>query len=527
MTAQLPDAQLPHIFPTVVHMLADAAQIAPQREAVVCEGERLNYGEYQRCVAWFADELIGLGAGGGRVGIVLGNSIDICVAMFAIHAARAQAVPINPAYTERELRHILQDADVQAVIYSDDKRELVEMLAADLRIPHRIRIAADSRRLTEWRSAADKALPQPLPQPEDLATLQYTGGTTGRAKGVNLTHKTVAANISQREAMLPARKDVERLLCVMPLFHIYAVAMCLHNMAYARGTLVILPRYTPEAVLEIVPGEHITVFAGSPTLFIGLLGHPKFSQTDFSSLYLSYSGSAALPEELFKRWQTATGAPVMEGYGQSESGPVLSFNPLHGERKCGSVGLPLPETRIEIVDLEEGTRVLPVGEKGEIRVQGPQVMSGYRNLPKETAETLRNGWLYTGDIGEFDADGYLYIRDRKKEMAKVSGFNVFPREIEEVLFQHPAVREAAVVAVPDAYRGEVVKAYVVPHQADSVSVAQLAVHCQANLAKYKWPASIDLVTELPKTGVGKIDKNRLREKPQADPVQAQGSGSVH
>ena len=519
-------SELPYVFPTVVHMLADAAKLAPQREALVCDEERLSYSEYLRCVAGFAHELIGLGASGGRVGIVLGNSIDICVAMFAIHAARAQAVPINPAYTERELRHILEDASLQAVIYADDKREVIERLAAELNIPHRIRIAADSRRLTEWRNSADMALPQPLPRAEELATLQYTGGTTGRAKGVNLTHGAVAANISQREALLPARKDQERLLCVMPLFHIYAVAMCLHNMAYARSTLVILPRYTPEAVFELVARERITVFAGSPTLFIGLLGHPAFGQADFSSLQLSYSGAAALPEELLKRWQSATGAPVLEGYGQSETGPVLSFNPLNGERKFGSVGLPLPETRIEIVDLEQGARVLAVGEKGEIRIQGPQLMTGYRNLPKETAETLRHGWLYTGDIGEFDGDGYLYIRDRKKEMAKVSGFNVFPREIEEVLYQHPAVREAAVVAVPDSYRGEVVKAFVVPHQQDMVTAEQLALHCQANLAKYKWPTAIKLVTELPKTGVGKVDKNRLREVLAQPAEPARGPGNA-
>ncbi len=502
--------ELPHVYPSVVHMLAETAQRVPQRNALVCEGERLSYREYLSCVAGFAHELIALGAGGGRVGIVLGNSVDICIAMFAIHAARAQAVPINPAYTERELRDILQDAAVQVVIYANDKKEVIEALADELHIPHRIRIAADSRRLIEWRNVEGIELPQPLPRADELATLQYTGGTTGRAKGVNLTHGAVTVNISQREALLPARKDQERLLCVMPLFHIYAVAMCLHNMAYSGGALVILPRYTPEAVFEIVQRERITIFAGSPTLFIGLLAHPGFAQVDFSSLHLSYSGSAALPEELLRRWQEATGAPVLEGYGQSETGPVLSFNPLHGERKFSSAGLALPDTRIEIVDLEQGTRVLAVGEQGEIRVQGPQLMSGYRNLPKETAETLRDGWLYTGDIGEFDADGYLYIRDRKKEMAKVSGFNVFPREIEDVLYQHPAVREAAVVAVPDAYRGEVVKAFVVLHQDNSVTVEALALHCQANLAKYKWPASINLAAELPKTGVGKIDKNRLR-----------------
>ncbi|CAG4882813.1 putative Long-chain-fatty-acid--CoA ligase [Georgfuchsia toluolica] len=514
-------SKLPHVYPTVVHMLDEAALQAPEREALVCETERLNYREYLRCVAGFAHELIGLGAIGGRIGIVLGNSMDICIAMFAIHAARAQAVPINPAYTERELRHIFQDADLQVVIYADDKRAVVEALADELGIPSRIRVGAGARRFTQWRAEEDLRLPLPLPSADDLATLQYTGGTTGRAKGVNLTHRAVAFNISQREAILPTRKDQERLLCVMPMSHIYAAAMCLHNMAYARGTLVILPRYAVTAVFDIVRRERITIFAGSPTLFVGLLAHPGFAQADFSSLYLSYSGSAALPEELLRRWQDATNAPVLEGYGQSETGPVLSFNPLHGERKYGSVGLPLPDTIIEIVDLEQGTRVLGLGEKGEIRVRGPQLMSGYRNLPMETAETLRDGWVYTGDIGEFDADGYLYIRDRKKEMAKVSGFNVFPREIEEVLYQHPSVREAAVVAVPDAYRGEVVKAFVVPHQNSGVTEEQLATHCHTNLAKYKWPMAITLLNELPKTCVGKIDKNCLREAQGAAPTQAQ------
>jgi long-chain acyl-CoA synthetase len=307
----------------------------------------------------------------------------------------------------------------------------------------------------------------------------------------------------------------------MPLFHVYATAMCLHNMVFARGTMIVMPRYTPEAVFELLSSERITIFAGSPTLFVGLMSHPQFARADFSRIHLSYSGSAALPEELLRRWETATGAPVIEGYGQSEAGPVISFNPQNGIRKPGSVGIPVPDTLVEIVDTDEGTRVLPVGEKGEIRINGPQVMVSYRNLPDETASTLREGWLHTGDIGEFDGDGYLYIRDRKKEMAKVSGFNVFPREIEEVLYLHPGVQEAAVVAVPDSYRGEIVRALVVP-RTDEVTAAQLAEHCRTNLAKYKVPATISLVSELPKTGVGKIDKNRIRAElaSRAEPSQS-------
>jgi long-chain acyl-CoA synthetase len=469
-------------------------------------------------VSWFARELVDLGARDQRVGIVLGNSADICVAMFAVHAASAQAVPCNPLYTERELRAIFSDAALHAVIYSEDKRSLVETLADELRIPHRVCVGGE-RRLTAWRDARDVALPQPLPAPTALATLQYTGGTTGRSKGVNLTHAAIVTNISQREALVPVRPSVERLLCVMPLFHVYAVAMCLHNMVYARGALVIIPKYTPEAVLATLVLERISIFAGSPTLFIGLLSHADFGKADFSRLNVSYSGSAALPEELLRRWETATGAPVIEGYGQSEAGPVISFNPLLDRRKAGSVGVPVPCTQIEVVDLESGERPLPVGEKGEIRVRGPQTMRDYRNLPAETDEALRDGWLYTGDIGEFDADGYLYIRDRKKEMAKVSGFNVFPREIEEVLYLHPGVQEAAVVAVPDAYRGEVVKAFVVARAGSPVTEGDLLEHCMSNLTRYKIPAALTMVASLPKTVVGKLDKNQLRLDLQKDVIQ--------
>ncbi len=501
--------KIPDVYPTVVHMLAAAALQAPDHEALVCQDERLTYAQYLRCVTWFSHELVDMGARGKRVGIVLGNSLDICVAMFSAHAAGAQVVPCNPMYTERELRTIFEDADLHAVIYADEKHDVVMLLSDEFAVPNRIRIGSEGRRLIAWRNAADRELPQPMPASAALATLQYTGGTTGRSKGVNLTHHSVATNIRQREALVPTRSDCERLLCVMPLFHVYATAMCLHNMAYARGTMIVIPRYTPQTVFELLASERITIFAGSPTLFVGLMSQAQFAQADFSRIYLSYSGSAALPEELLRRWEAATGAPVIEGYGQSEAGPVISFNPQNGIRKPGSVGIPVPDTLVEIVDTDEGTRVLPVGEKGEIRIRGPQVMVSYRNLPDETAGTLRDGWLYTGDIGEFDSDGYLYIRDRKKEMAKVSGFNVFPREIEEVLYLHPGVQEAAVVAVPDSYRGEIVRALVVPRSKD-VTIAQITEHCKANLAKYKVPATVSLVSELPKTGVGKIDKNRIR-----------------
>lgn len=497
-------------YPSVVHMLAEAGEAAPHGEALVCGDERLTYRQYLRCVGGFARELIGNGAAGGRVAIILPNSIDICIALFGVHAAGAQAVPLNPLYTEHELQPLLVDASPSVIVYADEDAARIEALAARLGIVHRVRIGDAARRLTNWRDDSSATLPQPMPVADALATLQYTGGTTGRSKGVNLQHGPVAVNVQQREALLPTRRGEERLLCVMPLFHVYAVAMCLHNMALAQGALVILPRYRPEFVLETLVRERVTIFAGSPTLFVGLLNHPDFRREAFSTLRLSYSGSAALPEELLRRWEAATGAPVLEGYGQSEAGPVVSFNPVDGIRKPGSVGIPLPMTEVQIVDIDTGTKILRTGEQGEIRVRGPQVMRDYRNLPEETARTLRDGWLYTGDIGELDRNGYLFVRDRKKEMAKVSGYNVFPREIEETLYQHPAVAEAAVVGVPNAYRGEAIHAFVVVGHGMRTEADELLEHCRRMLAPYKIPAQLRLVDSLPKTGVGKIDKNALR-----------------
>ena len=501
---------LPRHFPTVVHMLQEAAAEAGDAEALVAGDERLSYAEYLSCVAGFARELQTRVAAGERVAMLMGNSTDICIALFATHAAGAVAVPLNPLYTERELRPVLADARPTVLIHDDAVAPLAVALSEELGISHVIAVGPANRRLTVWRHEQLRLL-EPLPSPDSLATLQYTGGTTGRSKGVRLTHAAIATNIAQREALLPTRSGIERLLCVMPLFHVYAIAMCLHNMVACRGCMIVLPRFQPKEVLDLIRTERVTIFAGSPTLFNGLMNHEAFASADFTSLHLSYSGSAALPEELFRRWESASGAPVVEGYGQSESGPVVSFNPLDGIRKPGSVGIPLPGTEVQIVDLATGEQPLPAGERGEIRVRGPQVMSGYHQLPEETSAALRNGWLYTGDIGEFDADGYLYIRDRKKEMVKVSGFNVFPREVEEVLYAHPAVLEAAVIGLPDAYKGESVCAFVVLRRGAATDSDALADHCRKNLARYKVPGRIEIVTELPKTRVGKFDKLKLRE----------------
>ncbi len=504
--AKLAGEALPTVHPTVVHMLADAAARTGDRVALVDGDRQLTYRDYLACVAGFARELIELGAAGERVALVLGNSLDMAVAMFAVHAAGAQAVPVNPIYTARELKHILDDAAPVVVLHDP----AVTSLLADIDAEHRIEIGGETgRRLDRWAGGASE-LP-PLPDPDGLASLQYTGGTTGLPKGVIATHRQMATNISQREALLPTRTDGERILCVMPLFHVFAVSMCLHLAAYCRGTLVIQSRYHPETVLKALRDDGVTVLPGGPTIFNGLMAHPDFAAGEFPDLRICYSGSAPLPEQTLRKWEAATGCAILEGYGQTEAGPVLTYNPDDGVRKAGSVGVALPETDLQVVDVETGSRVLGVGEQGEIRARGPQIMSGYRNRPDATAEALRDGWLYTGDIGEFDSDSYLYVRDRKKDMAIVGGYNVYPREIDEVLHGHPDVLEAAAVGVPDDYRGEVIKAGVVLKMGAHANAERVLDHCRSNLAKYKVPMAIEIVAELPKTAVGKIDKKAVKE----------------
>lgn len=493
---------LPKVHETVVHMLADAAERRPDAIALANGAIELSYRDYAASVAGLAGRLLSLGARGERVALMMGNSIDMAIAMFAVHASGAQAVPINPLYTAREAQYILGDAAPIATIHDTAVAALVGDLDATGE-----RILGGG---TDFVARGDTALPTPFPAAEDLATLQYTGGTTGYPKGVNITHGQMSVNISQREAILPTAPDAESIVCVMPLFHVFAVSMCLHLACYCRGRLYILDRYHPAVLCNALESEKVTILPAGPTIFTGLLNFDAFAATDLGALKWCYSGSAPLPEETLRRWEDATGCFILEGYGQTEAGPVLTYNPAIGVKKPGSVGIALIDTDVQIVDLETGTEILPAGEAGEIRARGPQIMAGYRNLPEETANTLRDGWLYTGDIGEFDSDGYLIIRDRKKDMAIVGGYNVFPREIDEVLYTHPAVADAAAIGVPDDYYGEVIRAWVTLKPGSDCTEADLIEFCAANLAKYKVPSTVSIGEAIPKTTIGKIDKKALR-----------------
>jgi long-chain acyl-CoA synthetase len=480
---------------TVLALLQRAVAWAPDAEAVVCGPARLTYRQYLQAVAGLAVRLRALGAAGERVALLSANSAEAAVATLAIQAAGAVFCPMNPTYTERELRQILDDCRPRIAVCDAVCAPLVLGLAAETGIAHVI--VPDG-----FAQTGDGALE--LPDAGAIGMIQYTGGTTGRPKGVMLTHRAIATNVLQREVFLPTRSG-DRFLCMMPLFHSFALAMNLYQALVCAGTLVILPRYRPDRVVAALAEERISVLPAGATVFTGLLGYEGFAGADLRQLRACYSGASALPAEILRRWEDATGVPIYEGYGQTEAGPILTYNSPGFTMKPGHVGLPLPGTDIQIVDAVTG---LPTDLPGEIRARGPQIMVGYWNRAEETASALRDGWLHTGDIGVIDGDGHLAILDRLKDMVITGGYNVYPREVEDVLLMLPAVREAAVFGVPDAYRGEVLHAHVVLHR--PMAVADILAHCGANLAKYKVPASLAVVEAIPRTGVGKIDKVALR-----------------
>jgi long-chain acyl-CoA synthetase len=519
----------------LAQILSLAASHYPERPAAVFLGGQWTFREIKARVDRLATALAQLGIGkGDRVGIMLPNCPQYMVSFFAIVRLGAIVTNVNPIYTPREVEMVARDSGMRAIIALDALAPTVLGVKPQSQIEQ---VIATS--LPEYSADPGSAPPAPegtlsfsaliagvsevkLPRvaidpEEDLAVLQYTGGTTGVPKGAMLTHYNLYANTIQTcvyGSYLTQRGD-ERYLMVIPYFHIYGQTVGLLAGTWNGATQIPIPKFDVNLLIAAFKQHQPTFFPGVPTLYISLLNHPEARRCGLERVRRFNSGSAPMPVEVIEQFEQITGLMLYEGYGLTETSPVTHSTPTLAKRKPGSIGLPIPSTECKIVDLETGEREVPVGEAGELCIRGPQVMKGYWQKPDETAIALRDGWLYTGDVARMDEDGYFYIVQRKKDMIIVSGFNVYPGEVEEVLFTHPAVMEAAVIGVPDAYRGEAVKAFVVLKAGASATAEELSEYARTKLAKYKVPSFIEFAESLPKSGVGKVLRRTLREMEEA------------
>ena len=515
-------------------ILATTAVETPDALATAFLGASLTFREIKRHTDRLAQAFVTLGiTKGDRVGIMLPNCPQYILATFATLRLGAIVVNINPIYTGRELLNVATDSGIKLLITLDKLAPLALDVRAKSDLAHIIVTSlseysaehadpprvADTLALTDLTSAeyADDLPLVPI-EPGDLAVLQYTGGTTGTPKGAMLTHANIFANVVQTETWQyrTYQRGVGRYLLVIPYFHIYAFTVGMMCGIWVGGLQILIPKYDVEQVLAAIRDFKPTYFPAVPTVFVSLLAHPKVKEYGLDQIKTVNSGGAPCPVEVMEEFERRIGRPLTQGYGLSETSPVTHSTAQLAKRKMSTIGLALPDTDFKIVDVETGTKEMPVGESGELCICGPQVMKGYWNKPDETADALRRHddgriWFHTGDVATMDEDGYTSIVQRKKDMIIVDGFNVYPSEVEGVLYTHPGVRMVAVIGVPDAYHGEVVKACIVPRDPD-VSIDDLKAHCKLNLAAYKVPRDIELRESLPQSAVGKILYRVLREE---------------
>ncbi|KPJ62725.1 hypothetical protein AMK68_04600 [candidate division KD3-62 bacterium DG_56] len=467
----------------------------------------LTYGEAAKATDRLAGWLAGMGLRrGDAMAIWMPNRPEFVIAWFAAAKVGATVVPINPALTVEEATFMCADAGVSTVVVGAEQSERGTDVCARLNTAIPVMELADLTAGGLADAQRGRALAEGV-GPEDVACCLYTSGTTGRPKGALLTHGNVTWDAQACTRVLDLGPD-DRFLCVLPLFHSFAQTVCVVLPALVGAGVVLLDRFTPRGVLTALAEHEVTAFPAVPSMYAGLLKVPAEARPELPALRLCISGGAALPIDVFHAFQREYGKTILEGDGPTECGPVTCVNPPDGTVKPGSVGQALPGVEIRIFDDQD--RELPTGQVGEIVVRGPNVMKGYLNQPEETAVALRGGWMHTGDMGRLDDEGYLYIVDRKKEMLLVSGFNVYPREIEEALMLHTDVVQAAVVGQADALRGEVPIAFVAAAEGRTPSERDLVNHCRQRLAPYKVPRAISVLPALPLTPTAKIDKNALR-----------------
>lgn len=532
---------------TLPEVLADTARRFPRRPAIRFFGRDLSYRDLDRWANRFANLLRSRGVKpGDRVAIYLPNVPPVVIAYYGVLRAGAVVTLVNPLQTPGDTVHQLKDSGARFLVALDAFVPVVRDLAKQVPLErvwvtrvsdflpplkgllYDLKMRRDRRTWVPWPSEpwfgsfkketaaapdSDPGVATPL---GDLALLQYTGGTTGLPKGVMLTHRAISCNAFQAKSWVMGlegmREGRETVLTAIPIFHCYGMTVGM-NLAVAHGAaMVLVPKFMVRQVLKLIHDTKPSIFPGVQTMYVAINNHPDVAKYDLKSIKACISGAGALHAEVQRKFEQLTGGYLVEGYGLTEASPVTHCNPLRGVRKVGCIGVPLPGTDARIMDLETGERVLPPGEVGEIVVKGPQIMQGYWNQAEGSGKAIRDGWLYTGDIGSMDADGFFKIVDRKSDMIKVAGENVYPREVEEVLFEHEGVLDCVVAGVPNETLGDIVKAYVILKEGRTDTPHDLLAFCKKRLAKFKWPKEVELRTELPKNMVGKALRRHLRDE---------------
>jgi long-chain acyl-CoA synthetase len=505
--------------------LQETARNNANKTAFYFMGKGTSYGELDAAIKRFASGLQQLGVKkGDHIALLLGNSPHFVIGLYGALRLGATVIPVNPIYTADEIGYILNNGDVKVVVALDMAIPLAEKVHTMLpkvetfvfceTSPNGITqynietlsLYPKMKSFTEVLASGDLGFQGPTLYDDEVAIILYTSGTTGKPKGAMLTHKNLYSNASDVGDYLKMSEQ-DRVITTLPMFHVFCLTVALNAPLLTGATLLIAPKFSPKDIFELAKEYEATVFAGVPTMYNFIYQYPEGNPEDLKSLRLCISGGASLPVALLTNFEKKFNVRVSEGYGLSEASPVTCFNPLDRPRKAGSIGTSILHVENKIVN-ELGEEV-PVGEVGELIVQGPNVMKGYYKMPEETEATIREGWLYTGDLARMDEEGYFYIVDRKKDLIIVGGYNVYPREVEEVLYNHPEVVEAAVLGVPDSNLGEAVKCYVVTKN-PAVTETDLLEYCQEHLAKYKVPSSIDFLEELPKNTTGKILRRALK-----------------
>ncbi|MFC7061587.1 long-chain-fatty-acid--CoA ligase [Halobacillus seohaensis] len=527
------------------HFLEESAKNYGKKKALYFMGKELTYNEVYEDTKGFASYLQKLGLEkGDRVSIMLPNCPQSVIAYYGVLMAGGVVVQTNPLYMERELEYQLKDSEAKMILCLDVLYPKVANVKANTSVEHvfvtgikdylpfpknkiypfiqrrQYQMLVKPEQSTDthiWKNMLDESSGQVAPididPKEDLALLQYTGGTTGFPKGVMLTHFNLVANTQMSVKWLyKSQKAKGTMLAILPFFHVYGMTVVMNFSVMMGNKMILMPKFEPEDVLKVISKQKPTLFPGAPTIYIALLNHPDLKKYDLSSIEACISGSAPLPIEVQEQFEKVTGGKLVEGYGLTETSPVTHSNFIWSNRVSGSIGVPWPDTDAKILKLDSEEEA-DHGDIGEISVKGPQVMKGYWNRQEETDQVLsEDGWFRTGDMGYVNDNGYFYIVDRKKDMIIAGGYNIYPREVEEILYEHEAVQEAVIIGIPDPYRGETVKAFIVKKQNSSVTEEELNEFCRKNIAAFKVPRIYEFREELPKTAVGKILRRTLVEE---------------